>query len=53
MKVSKQGMALLEAYHRIKVKATVNAKDQQNVKGVTAWFVTVQAPARQITVKSP
>ena len=53
VKVSRQGLTLLESYHRIRVKATVKAKDQQNVKGVTAWFVTVQAPARQITVKSP
>jgi Calx-beta domain len=53
VKVTKQGLALLEKYHRIKVKATVRAKDTQNVRGVTAWLVTVQEPARQITVKSP
>jgi hypothetical protein len=53
VKVTKQGLALLEKYHRIKVKATVKAKDTQNVKGVTAWLVTVQEPSRQITIKSP
>ena len=52
LKVTKQGMALLQTYKRFKVKATVNAKDAQNVKGVTAWFVTVQAPARTITIKT-
>ena len=52
VKVTKQGLSLLEAYRRIKVKATVSAKDAQNVKGVTAWFVTVQAPVRAITVKT-
>ncbi len=52
LKVTKPGMALLESYRRIKVKATVRATDAQNVKGVTAWFVTVQAPARTITIKT-
>jgi hypothetical protein len=52
VRVTKQGLALLEAYRRFKVKATVTAKDAQNVKGVTAWFVTVQAPARAITIKT-
>jgi len=53
VKVTKKGLALLLRYHRIKVKATVRAKDMQNVKGITAWLVTVQEPARQITIKSP
>jgi len=52
VKVTKQGLALLQTYKRIKVKATVNAIDAQNIKGVTAWFVTVQAPARSITIKT-
>lgn len=52
VKITKQGMALLRTYRRIKVKATVTAKDTQNVKGITAWLVTVQAPARQITIKT-
>ncbi len=52
VKVTKKGEALVKTYRRIKVKATVTAKDGQNVKGVTAWFVTVQAPARAITVKT-
>ncbi len=52
VKITKQGLSLLESYRRIKVKATVSAKDAQNVKGETAWFVTVQAPQRAITVKS-
>ncbi len=52
VRVTKQGLALLESYRRIKVKATVRAKDAQNVKGVTAWFVTVQAPVRAITIKT-
>jgi hypothetical protein len=52
VKVTKQGEVLVKTYRRIKVKATVKAKDGQNVKGVTAWFVTVQAPARTITLKT-
>ena len=52
VKITKQGLSLLEAYRRIKVKATVSAKDAQNVKGITAWFVTVQAPVRAITIKT-
>jgi hypothetical protein len=52
LKVTKAGLALLESYKRIKVKATVKAADAQKVKGVTAWFVTVQAPARAITIKT-
>ena len=52
VKVTKQGLSLLEAYRRIKVKATVSAMDAQNVKGITAWFVTVQAPVRAITIKT-
>jgi Calx-beta domain len=52
VKMTKQGLSLLEAYRRIKVKATVSAKDAQNVKGITAWFVTVQAPARAITINT-
>ena len=42
-----------QGYHRMRVKATVRAKDTQNVKGVTAWIVSVQAPPREITVKNP
>ena len=52
VKITKQGLALLKSYQRFKVKATVNAKDAENVKGVTAWFVTVQLPARSITIKT-
>ncbi len=52
VRVTKQGLSLLESYRRIQVKATVSAKDAQNVKGITAWFVTVQAPARAITIKT-
>ena len=52
VKITKKGLSLLESYRRIKVKATVSAKDAQNVKGITAWFVTVQAPARAITIKT-
>ena len=52
VKITKQGLGLLEAYRRIKVKATVSAMDAQNVKGITAWFVTVQAPVRAITIKT-
>ena len=52
VKVTKQGLSLLKTYKRIKVKATVRATDAQNIKGVTAWFVTVQAPARSITIKT-
>jgi hypothetical protein len=60
IKVSKTGLALLEAYKRMRVKATVRANDAQGVKGVTAWIVSVQAPLRSptvspqsITVKNP
>jgi hypothetical protein len=52
LKVTKAGLGLLTSYKRIKVKATVHATDAQKVKGVTAWFVTVQAPARSITIKT-
>ena len=52
LKVTKAGLLLLKSYKRIKVKATVRATDAQKVKGVTAWFVTVQAPARSITIKT-
>ena len=52
VKVTKGGLVLLRSYKRIKVKATVRATDAQKVKGVTAWFVTVQAPARSITIKT-
>ena len=53
VKVTKTGLTLLKSYHRMRVKATVHAKDTQNVKGVTAWIVSVQAPPREITVKNP
>ncbi len=60
IKVSKTGLALLEAYKRMRVKATVRATDAQGVKGATAWIVSVQAPPRSptvpphsITVKNP
>jgi hypothetical protein len=42
--MTKPGMALLKAVKRLKVKATINAKDGAGVKGVTAWFVSVEAP---------
>ena len=53
VKVTSTGLTLLKTYHRMRVKATVRAKDTQNVKGVTAWIVSVQAPPREITVKNP
>ncbi|HST16386.1 MAG TPA: Calx-beta domain-containing protein [Gaiellaceae bacterium] len=53
VKVTKMGLTLLKTYKRMRVKATVKAKDTQNVKGVTAWIVSVQAPPREITVKNP
>jgi len=53
VKVTKTGLDLLKTYKRMRVKATVKAKDTQNVKGVTAWIVSVQAPPREITVKNP
>jgi hypothetical protein len=58
--VSKTGLALVKAYKRMRVKATVRATDAQGVKGATAWIVSVQAPLRSptvspqsITVKNP
>ena len=42
--LTKPGMALLKSVRRLKVKATINAKDGAGVKGVTAWFVSVEAP---------
>ena len=52
VKMTKQGLSLLEAYRRFQVKATISAKDAQSVKGITAWLVTLQAPARAITIKT-
>jgi hypothetical protein len=53
VKVTATGLSLLKTYHRMRVKATITAKDNQNVKGITAWIVSVQAPPREITVKNP
>ena len=54
--LTKPGMALLKAVKRLKVKATINAKDGAGVKGVTAWFVSVEAPppiVKKPTAKKP
>jgi hypothetical protein len=56
IKLTKPGMALLKSVKRLKVKATINAKDGAGVKGVTAWFVSVDAPApivKKPTTKKP
>ena len=44
IKLTKPGLALVKSVKRLKVKATINAKDGAGVKGVTAWFVSVDAP---------
>ena len=44
IKLTKPGLALLKSVKRLKVKATINAKDGAGVKGVTAWLVSVAAP---------
>ena len=44
VKLTKPGLKLLLSVKRLRVKATVNAKDGSGVKGVTAWYVSVAAP---------
>ena len=57
--LTKPGLPLLQAVKRLKVKATVSAKDGVGVKGVTAWYVSIDAPpakktkAKATTVKLP
>ena len=56
IKLTKPGLALLKSVKRLKVKATINAKDGAGVKGVTAWFVSVDAPppiVKKPTAKKP
>ncbi len=45
MKLTRPGLKLLLAAKRLRVKATIHAKDGAGVKGVTAWLVSVTAPA--------
>ena len=44
IKLTKPGLKLLLSVKRLRVKATVSAKDGSGVKGVTAWYVSVAAP---------
>jgi hypothetical protein len=47
VKLTKPGLKLLVSVKRLRVKATVTAKDGSGVKGVTAWYVSVAAPAKK------
>jgi hypothetical protein len=56
IKLTKPGLTLLKSVKRLKVKATINAKDGAGVKGVTAWIVSVDAPppiVKKPTAKKP
>jgi hypothetical protein len=51
--LTKPGLALVKSVKRLKVKATINAKDGAGVKGVTAWFVSVDAPPPVVKKPAP
>ncbi len=53
IKLTKPGLALVKSVKRLKVKATINAKDGAGVKGVTAWFVSVEAPPPIVKKPAP
>jgi hypothetical protein len=41
VKLTKAGLDVVKALHRLKVKATVKATDASGTKGVTAWIVSL------------
>ncbi len=45
--LTRPGLKLLLLVKRLRVKATIRAKDGFGVKGVTAWYVSVAAPLRK------
>jgi hypothetical protein len=53
IKLTKPGLTLLRSVKRLKVKATINAKDGAGVKGVTAWLVSVDAPPPVVKKPTP
>jgi hypothetical protein len=50
VKLTKAGLDVVKALHRLKVKATVNATDASGTKGVTAWIVSLVEAKKSKTI---